>query len=457
MTWSIPRPRRPARVLSLALLACGLMAAGDRLSVRVAAGPPSVGTLVAYEPLPPDICVLPGATPQYQAAAAARGSLAAAKMFKDPTRKIKDPYPSFAAVAVDPVRNEVVFTDESLFKVLVYDRLENTMAGAEFSKPKREIVGHNTDIEFQSGVYVDPKNGEIIAVNNDTRDTTVTFAPDANGDVKPVRAIKTPHGTFGIAVAEAHNEVLLTLQHDSSIIVYRKGATEKDSPLRFIQGDKTKVNDPHGIAYDPQEDVVFVANFGSRHEVSSELTPHAGIPGGAGGAEAGGYKNWPLGREWAIAGSGSINPPSIVVHRRNSSGNIAPLRVIEGPATQFNWPTGLAFDPTRRELYVANDMGPSILVFDATANGNAAPKRVLKGPRTGLTNPTGVSLDLKNNELWVANFGGHSGTVYDLTASGDTPPKRTIRNAPAGAPSLMIGNPGAVAYDSNRENILVPN
>jgi hypothetical protein len=102
-------------------------------------------------------------------------------------------------------------------------------------------------------------------------------------------------------------------------------------------------------------------------------------------------------------------------------------------------------------------MGPSIVVFDAAAEGNVAPKRVLKGSRTALANPTAVSLDLKNNELWVANFGGHSGLAFDIKAAGDTAPKRTIRNAPPNAPSLMIGNPGAVGYDTKRENILVPN
>jgi hypothetical protein len=68
-----------------------------------------------------------------------------------------------------------------------------------------------------------------------------------------------------------------------------------------------------------------------------------------------------------------------------------------------------------------------------------------------------VAADAKNRELWVANFGGHSATVYDLTASGDVPPKRIIRNAPEGTPSLMIGNPGAVGYDTSRDEILVPN
>jgi 6-phosphogluconolactonase (cycloisomerase 2 family) len=117
----------------------------------------------------------------------------------------------------------------------------------------------------------------------------------------------------------------------------------------------------------------------------------------------------------------------------------------------------LAFDADRRELFVANDMGPSILVFDADAVGNATPKRVLKGPGTGLAHPTSVSLDPKNGELWVANFGGHSATAYPIGAAGDAAPLRTIRSAPESAPSLMIGNPGALTYDSKREEILVPN
>jgi DNA-binding beta-propeller fold protein YncE len=96
-------------------------------------------------------------------------------------------------------------------------------------------------------------------------------------------------------------------------------------------------------------------------------------------------------------------------------------------------------------------------VFDAKAKGNAPPKRIIKGAKTGLANPTGVAVDAQNHEVWVANFGGHTATAYPIDASGDVAPVRTIRNAPPGTPSLMIGNPGAVAYDTKREEILVPN
>ena len=54
-------------------------------------------------------------------------------------------------------------------------------------------------------------------------------------------------------------------------------------------------------------------------------------------------------------------------------------------------------------------------------------------------------------------MGSHSATVYPRTAEGNVEPLRTIRSAPAGKMAQMIGNPGAVAFDNKREEILVPN
>ena len=117
----------------------------------------------------------------------------------------------------------------------------------------------------------------------------------------------------------------------------------------------------------------------------------------------------------------------------------------------------MAIDEERGELYVANDMGDSILVFRTDAEGDVAPLRVLQGAKTGLKNPTGVYLDRKEQELLVANFGNHTATAYKLPAGGDVAPLRKVRSGPADTPALMIGNPGSVAYDSKREEILVPN
>jgi DNA-binding beta-propeller fold protein YncE len=168
-----------------------------------------------------------------------------------------------------------------------------------------------------------------------------------------------------------------------------------------------------------------------------------------------GKKNWPVGE--AVPGSGKTLPSAITVHALDAQGDTPPLRTIEGPQTQLNWPTGLAFDPKRGELFVANDMGEAVLVFSATASGNVAPVRILKGSKTLIKNPTGVFVDSQNDELWVANFGNHTTTVYQTTAAGDTPPLRVIRSSPLGQQALMIGNPGALAYDNKREQLLAPN
>ena len=88
---------------------------------------------------------------------------------------------------------------------------------------------------------------------------------------------------------------------------------------------------------------------------------------------------------------------------------------------------------------------------------NVSPGRILKGDKTGLKNPTGVAIDSKNKELWVSNLGNSSATCYSLTASGNATPLRTIRSAPKGKVSLRFGKTQAVAYDSKREEILVPN
>ena len=102
-------------------------------------------------------------------------------------------------------------------------------------------------------------------------------------------------------------------------------------------------------------------------------------------------------------------------------------------------------------------MGNAIIVFRETDKGDVQPSRVLKGNKTGLSYPTGVFVDAKNRELWVSNLGNASATAYPLTASGDVAPLRTIRSAPAGKMSLRFGKTQAVAYDSKREQILVPN
>src|SRR5204862_8024659 len=73
-----------------------------------------------------------------------------------PQRAIKDQYPSFSAVAIDPEENMLVVTDENLFHVLEYDRLENTPSRACLTEPEPRLSGPNTCSEMLCGVYISP-------------------------------------------------------------------------------------------------------------------------------------------------------------------------------------------------------------------------------------------------------------------------------------------------------------
>jgi hypothetical protein len=371
-----------------------------------------------------------------------------------PLRIVRDPYSAFSSVAVDVKNNEVIFTDENLFQLVVYDRLATTPASAKMTEPKRVIGGLTTKIEFNCHVYVDPKSGDLYTISHDSDGMPMTiFSRQAKGNVAPTRELDVPKGTYGIAVDEVAEEMYFAIQHDSAVSVYRKYADGDEPPIRLIQGDKTLLGDAHGIALDTKKQELFVSNYG--YSSSRNATPPAPEPGRR--RREAPKPNWPLQRAVAIPGTGKMLPPSINVYPLKAQGDVPPLRMIQGPKTQLNMPSHLAMDETNGEIYVANDMGNSILVFDSSASGDVAPKRVLKGPKTMIQNPTGVYLDTKNDELWVANFGSRVATVFSRTASGNTAPLRTIRNGPIDAPGLMIGNPGAVGYDSKREQILVPN
>jgi len=427
---------------------------------RAAMRPAGYPQLVSVEPLPEmgssgEMCQwLPASSQtrlvalrqqERQEARAASGRTSVT-LDRAPLREIRDTLPTYSAVAVDIQNNEIVLQDENLFQIMVYDRLTNTPLTAHMSEPKRVIGGHHTKAEFNCGLYIDPQSGDIYSINNDTLDTMTVFSRQARGNVPPDRELHTPHRTYGVAVDEAREELFLTVQDPPMVVVYRKHAEGEEKPIRVLRGNSTGLADAHGIGLDTKNGWMFVANYGSVAEYSD-----------GGGSNIGtGTSFMSLGTAM-IPGSGAYRPPSITVYPIRASGNTPPLRTITGPRTMLNWPAHIYADDKNGEVFVANDGESSILVFRVTDDGNVAPTRVLRGPKTGLQNPTGLFVDTVHDELVVANMGNHSATVYRRTADGDTPPLRTIRNGPPGKKALMIGNPGSVAYDTKRDQIIAPN
>ena len=421
--------------------------------------------LVAFEQLPDyseGICEWEVAVPQapsYAAAGAAMAQLPPANARlavtgRKPLHFIQDPYPSFSSVAVDPVRNEVVLTDENRFRIMVYDRLATTPASAEQTEPKRVIGGLHSHTQYASDSYIDGPTGDIYIINNDTVHNATVFTRDQNGDVEPDREFNVMAGGFGVAVDESRQELYITEQRESAITVWKKSSAWGDTAVRLIQGERTQLADPHGIAFDPKNRLLYVANYGTSHVVRK-------LPDGSPNADyqsAVPILNWPgsAGGSEIVPGSGKFGWPSITVYSADIEGDVAPLRVIEGREnTGLNRPTGVAFDAERGELYVADEVANTVSVFSADAEGDVAPIRVLEGPRTLMRNPSDVFLDHVNNEMWVASFGNHLALAYELGAEGDTAPGRIIRGSPLNTPGSMISNPYAVAYDTKRQEILV--
>lgn len=354
-----------------------------------------------------------------------------------PTRCLADPYPEFSTVAVDPVNDEVMFGDQNLKGLLVYDRRAGSLS-SETTEPLRKVRGPQTGIGFVAGTAVDPVRREFYVVGNDVEDRIAVFSKDSNGNALPVRLLYTPHQAWGIALDQARDELVITTEELNAIFFYRKEAKGLEAPLRMIRGEKTGMADPHGIALDERHGELFVANHGNYHQEEDSYR----------------YRNEFGG---LLKSSGAFQPPSITIFSKNAEGDEAPLRRIAGERTGLNWPMGMSYDETADEIVVANNGDDSILFFRRDAQGNVAPSRVIRGPATGIAQPVGVFVDAKNQELWVSNFNNHSATVYDLRAKGNAKPIRIIRNAPEGTPTTGLANVGALAYNPGRDEVYVAN
>src|SRR5439155_1347545 len=89
------------------------------------------------------------------------------------------------------------------------------------------------------------------------------------------------------------------------------------------------------------------------------------------------------------------------VFSRNAKGNVAPDRLLATP--HRTW--GITADETRQELYMTVQYPSAVTVYRKTAANNDAPLRILEGDATELADPHGIALDLKDDLMIVSNHG----------------------------------------------------
>jgi DNA-binding beta-propeller fold protein YncE len=392
-----------------------------------------------------DLCLMPDAGEPQQIAIPTRSDTEGGDL--PPVRMVVDPYPSFNGVAIDTANDLVMMSDTNRKSLLLYDRTAGSPASKQPEAPRQQIMGPDTGVGFVAGVAMDPVHRELFTVNNDVEDRLVVFDYDARGNVKPKRLLYVPHQSWGIAFAPKRDVMALSVQTPNMFVVFKREAKKFDTPVRSVRGPKTGMADPHGIYFDETHNEIVVANHGNFRpgELITSYTAY----------DARESRQERTGDAFNEAARGRFVPSSVTIFDGDATGDVAPLRTIQGPASQIDWPMGVAVDEINNELIVANNGDNSILIFPRTASGDVQPRRAIRGPLTGIKGPMGVAI--AKGEIWVANFGDHTALVFPRLAAGNVAPRRILRNAPAGKETSGFGNPYAVAYDTKRREVLVPN
>ena len=145
---------------------------------------------------------------------------------------------------------------------------------------------------------------------------------------------------------------------------------------------------------------------------------------------------------------------AVLVFKADASGEVPPLRAIQGTRTRLVRPHTVAVDPVNNEILTADPSMRAIVVFERMANGNVAPKRVISGPKTGLLDIVGLDVDPIRNVIVASSRKGNGDKVglfvFDRLANGDVEPKQFI-----GGPNSKLAHFRQVAIDPATGNIFL--
>ena len=330
---------------------------------------------------------------------------------------------------MDVNSNEVILQDNNLWSYRVFDRLSPTPPGDDqVSQPKRIVQGDKTALQFNNGLYVDPANGDIYSVESDTGDKMERFPREASGDVYPTSILHTPHRVYNMAADEVKQELFVTVEFQAEVLAYRKGAAGEERPLRTLVGENTGLDTPHGIAVDEKDRLMFVNTWGHHStfklggsgkyfppaikvyslDANGDVPPLRVITGDKTQLDwPGAMKYNPDNGDLYVAND--IGQSVLVfANAPNAQGDAAPARVIHGPSTRLRNPTGVALDLKNKEVWVSNLGNSSATVYPLMANGDVPPLRIIRSAeesKRGLNfgRTPAVTYDPNRQEILVPN------------------------------------------------------
>jgi DNA-binding beta-propeller fold protein YncE len=151
---------------------------------------------------------------------------------------------------------------------------------------------------------------------------------------------------------------------------------------------------------------------------------------------------------------------AVLVFDRKGQGDVAPIRVLQGPDTTLDSPIRVAVDPVHNLMAVT--IGSGVLVFDRTAEGNTPPKAVITGPKTGIAagfRASRVTMYPEKQKMFVSVAGsrtraGVEGSyiaVWKYGDTGDVAPVAVLKG-----PKTRMRNPfGGVALIPDAKELVI--
>ena len=255
------------------------------------------------------------------------------------------------------------------------------------------------------------------------------FARLADKGQTPVRALfgqtsKLSRTMHDIRYDAVHDEIVVPVPYAQAMLTFRGGADGQEGPIRIIQGMKT-------------------GEIGSRLDVD------------------------PVHNEIF-----TYTDNSIKVYPRDANGDVAPIRIIQGPDTQLRAVYSLAVDPVNDVLVVGlnsnwgseratGERGErgSILVFNRTDQGNVKPRAVIRGEKSGIVRINHMQVYPQRKLIIVAMPGiidkmeppdAFVG-VWSYDDNGDVPPRWKI---PIG-PTTKLKKPFGVVLNPKNKEVIV--
>ncbi|HEV3090056.1 MAG TPA: hypothetical protein VGX91_01285 [Candidatus Cybelea sp.] len=265
--------------------------------------------------------------------------------------------------------------------------------------PSEIITGAQTHLTQVNGIVVTP-GGEIYVADTDTNEI-VGFPVSASGNSSPnviIHGARTQLSwPIGLALDASGDLFVAECASDCTygsmrpaVLEFARGANGNTYPVREITGPRTGLSHANAIALDSKGNI-YVSNIGGG---SGGNSIDVFVPDAFGNARPSrvieGSRtrlDGPLGIAVDRYGlyADSDYDSYVVRFKENARGDVSPLATIAGSKTDLSGPDGMAIDSSGAVFSTSRQR---ILKFLPLANGNARPSDKIEGSLTQLVSPT---------------------------------------------------------------------